>query len=261
MARLFNDAGNQSLNVASAVITDYPCTFVGMVNIDDETQNGTIMSVSDASSTGGTGQFSVRISDGSEVTGGGDGNLISCAARVGGGNAAFKLATHATGLTAGTWYQFVAVFNTSTSRSIYLNGINGVTDLDSAVIATSDRTSIGMLGDNSESHYISGHLAELAVYDYALSAADAAFFGGSLCPLLFRPERLLMYVPLGGAASPETDRIGGLDFALSGPPTASAHPRVIYPTAQILQFPTVAAVGGGLPIPVAMNNYYRQRMQ
>ena len=239
MARSFVSASSEGGDAGSAVVSGgWGFTMVGRVNISDETQRGCIMCISDSGSSGGTGQAAVIISDGEEGSGGDEGNLISAMTRNGGGSAPINNATHATGLSAGTWYQFVAVFAANDSHTIYLDGAGGVEDDQNSLLGTMDETSIGYLSDSTPNFYLDGDIADLAIYDYAMTAAEAALFSGRLNPLSYRPDQLLMFVPCYGNSAAPRDLIGGLTFTMSGSAKAAHPPSTRPKRAQVLQFPT-----------------------
>ena len=71
---------------------------------------------------------------------------------------------------------------------------------------------------------------------------------------LFSPNGLVSYLPM---INDTRDVMGNVWTENgTGSPTAFPHPNIIMPSAQILQFPPVAAAGG-VSIPVA---YHHQRM-
>lgn len=94
---------------------------------------------------------------------------------------------------------------------------------------TSDAAKSLVLGEDAAGGSdLDGQLAEVAIWDVALTAGEAATLGKGFCPLLVRPQSLVLYAPLVGAYSPETDLVGGGTGATTGT-TKVAHPRVMRP--------------------------------
>ena len=66
---------------------------------------------------------------------------------------------------------------------------------------------------------------------------------------MVRPQNLVSYTRL--VRDPDNDLITGVGWTVNGTPTVEAHPPLIFPSAQILQFPPVAAAGGTTVTPGA----------
>lgn len=75
-----------------------------------------------------------------------------------------------TAISANVWYHAAAVFASSTSRKIYVNGLWKATDTDALTTRANDVCTIGRYSDSSPSSYFSGDIAECLIYDRALSA-------------------------------------------------------------------------------------------
>jgi hypothetical protein len=73
-----------------------------------------------------------------------------------------------------------------------------------------------------------GPLAEAAMWDILLTAAEWDILGKRYSPLLVRPQNLVFYAPLFGNYSPEIDVVGGNLGTITGALKA-VHPRVYYP--------------------------------
>lgn len=101
-----------------------------------------------------------------------------------------------------------------------------------------------------------GDIAEVALWNVKLSAAQRAMLAVGCPPLMVAPESLVHYWRVTGSYSTEPDLVGGLSGTITGT-SATSNPRMYYPaTMQGRRFTTAA--GGGLSIPVAMAQY-RQR--
>ncbi len=89
-----------------------------------------------------------------------------------------------------------------------------------------------LIGANLVSnHFFQGRMAEVAIWNLALSANEMAALGSGAPIPRFRqfqagPVGRVLYVPLWGLTSPEPNIIGGYytGVSLTGSPTAAAHP-------------------------------------
>ena len=89
-----------------------------------------------------------------------------------------------------------------------------------------------------------GKMAEVGLWPgVALTQADATMLAKRFSPEFVYPQGLLRHYKLMGRVSPEPSTRGGAMTLVSAPPHFE-HPPIINPTAQILQFPPVAAAGG-----------------
>lgn len=138
-----------------------------------------------------------------------------------------------TTITAGSWFHACGVFTSATSRAAYLNGGGKGTGSTNLTPAGIDRTSVG-LGDGSAANTEfapsgTGSIAEVGVWDIALSDAEVALLSTGVSPTLVQGAHLIAYWPLLGY-SPEINLItdastlavqGSLSIA-DGPPLINA---------------------------------------
>lgn len=147
--------------------------------------------------------------------------------------------------TANVWHHACGVYTSTTSRAAYLNGGGKGTDVTSAVPGfTMDRTCIGgnrALGGPYDA--LNGRLAEVGIWNAALTDAEAASLGKGVSPLLIRPASLIWYVPCVVSTK---EVVLGTALTTSGTLTVQPHPRVTYPQRRRGNH-TVAAVAGGGP--------------
>jgi hypothetical protein len=88
---------------------------------------------------------------------------------------------------------------------------------------------------NNASNFVAGRLAEVAIWkNVVLTSAEAAILGLGYAPPLVRPGSLSLYWPLLTGNSPETELISNTGFNLTGSPTNTPHPTVLYPTGVLL---------------------------
>lgn len=140
----------------------------------------------------------------------------------------------------------LAVWTSATSRAIYLDGSNKGTDTNSSTPANMDRTSIGREMDSSPGDSWDGMIAEFAVWNVALTDAEALILAAGYSPQFVRPGSLVAYWPLFNGAVNAVDVVGGLTLTNTNTVVKTAHPRMIYPySSSVVR--NVAAVAAGTP--------------
>jgi hypothetical protein len=151
---------------------------------------------------------------------------------VGGGAAS---AIHLTPITTGIWWHICGVFLSNTSRTIYVNGINPVTAVaDVGVSWTFDHLSLGAYYDGTifASNWMNGVLAEVGLWNAALTAEEVLGLARGYIPPHIRPGNLVAWYPLidPTVAGLQRDRWkNSYDVAEStSPPTVGEHPPIIY---------------------------------
>lgn len=140
----------------------------------------------------------------------------------------------------GTWHSAIAVFTSSTSRTVYLDAdfANAGTGTTSSTPGTMAEVNLGaFLGGFN---FFDGRIAEAAVWGEVLETAEIVAYHAGWSPLLIRPRALLAYWPLHGSFSPEVDRRGGRSLTLTGAPAAAEHPMCIYPKRRQFAFASAA---------------------
>lgn len=156
-------------------------------------------------------------------------NVWYCTSRNGGSE------NNALSTTAATtnWTHVAAVYASSTSRKIFVNGVEEGSNTTSVAPAL-NRMSLAFRTDGavpslSGGAYFDGLLAHAAIWAAALSAAQIASLASGASPLLVAPETLSFYAPLGGVVSAEPN-LRGPALSVYGSPTAgSSDPRIYMP--------------------------------
>lgn len=149
----------------------------------------------------------------------------------------------------GAWHHSLTTYDwgsTANKPEHYLDGsIQTRTNIDTpsgSPVNTSTAFYIG--SDAATGSYFGGDVAEFAIWNRVLTAAEAAILGDGFSPL-FIPNGLVFYTPLIGRTSPEIELRYGSSGTVSGAVVAD-HPRIIYPTFfQDRRFTTAVAGGGG----------------
>lgn len=130
-------------------------------------------------------------------------------------------------LTTGTWAHVCGVFASNTSRTIYLNGGNNVSESTGITPSGVNKTTIGAYYYNGAiGTFLDGKLAEVGIWDVALTVNEISSLAKGYSPLFVRPENLITYVPL--IRDNDKDIVGGVTFTANGSPGVSRHSRVLY---------------------------------
>ena len=225
MARLFNDAANQSGATGVAVVAAPPFTMGTWVYMTDDTGNHPIMTIDNFAS----------LTIGWSINGtAGPGRRIGYSGR--GVGLFFVLTT--TSWTVNAWHHACVVSAAANAHAVFLDGGGKATSAVNVVAAGIDDLLLGL--NERRNEWLAGRLAESAVWNAALTDAEVAILAAGYSPLFVRPQSLVAYWPLFGRLSPEIDPVGGFDMTLVNGPTQAPHPRIIYPTRQVLSFPPSA---------------------
>ena len=255
MARLFDDGSTEYLQIESAVVSAYPIGMGCLFNSNDDAVNQVLMFVGD----GGDADRFINL----RIAGNIAGDFLEAIARQ---DASAVKAITSAGYTANTWHHAAGIWLAANERHAYLDRGNkgSNTDVISAM-ANFDRTAIGAARDSSPGAYMSGHIAEAAIWDLTDwggndAAREVAFelaiasMAKGYSPLHF-PLGLLGYWLLVRGLN---DRVGGFNMTASGT-VVSAHPRVIYPSK--IWVPHIsAAVGGSVPVIMQQMNQFNGGM-
>jgi len=132
----------------------------------------------------------------------------------------------ATAIVNNTWQHVGGVKNGTGAGAIvaYVNGSAGTPATSNLSIGnTAANLRLGTDTDATTSSY-TGRLAEVAIWNVALSAGEMAGLAKGASPLMFRRSNLKMYLPLFGVASPEPDLSGnGASGTVVGTVAAADH--------------------------------------
>lgn len=127
-------------------------------------------------------------------------------------------------VTLNAWYHMCFVAESATSRTLYLDGVSvGTSTVNAGVPGAYNNVSIGSRFVNSAvGAYHNGYLAEAAIYNEALSAADVSALAKGYSPQFVRPEKLQFYAPL---VRDLTDIRKGVTITNNNTATVIQHPR------------------------------------
>ena len=214
MSRDFNGS-SQYGEIASFSLTASPCTLAAWVKSASTSGSGkSILAVCGAG-------FHYHLIGQSTALG-----KWYCASRAGGSEA------YAAGTTAPTtsdWVHVCGVFGSSTSRVLYVNGVNEGSNATS-VAPTLSKLALGIRSDgatpSSQPSWFTGQIAEAAIYSAALDAAQVASLAAGASPIIVAPASLVFYCRLLGEASPEPNLRGAAVSLTGSPAKGASHPRI-----------------------------------
>lgn len=218
MARLFDDALSQYLEKAEAIVTAAPLTMACWFYDNDTSVDQHLMTITDTGSN--THEFSLALNRANPTT-----NVTFM-----GFDASASVATVSSAAwSANTWHHACGVCAAVNDWRVYLDGGNKGTDTTSVTPAGLDTTDVGRRNRlTGGSRYMSGRIAEAAVWSAALDDAEVAALSKGICPLLIRPQSLVAYWPLFGNDATEIDRWKNRhDLTVTGA-TKADHPRIFY---------------------------------
>lgn len=130
-----------------------------------------------------------------------------------------------TGYTANQWYSAAAVFNSVQNYSSYINGGSVANGTSTTVPNFSiGGVTIGARWNGSNfGVYASGQIAEVGIWNAALTAAEIASLAKGMTCDKIRPQSLVFYAPL---VRDLIDAKGGRSITNNNGATVATHPRV-----------------------------------
>lgn len=127
-----------------------------------------------------------------------------------------------TSYTTNTWQHACGVFASTTSRSVYLNGGSKATSTTSVSPVNLTKINIGVYRTTSPVDPFSGSMAEIGIWNAALTDDEVASLADGFTPNQIRPQSLVAYLPLVR----NTQDIKGNTWTTVGSLTAVDHPRI-----------------------------------
>ncbi len=127
------------------------------------------------------------------------------------------------------WNHVGVAINSGGSYSSYLNGAldSSGTGLSSSGANSGSITRFG--DDGSGSNLLGGRIADVAIWNGILSAAEFAALSNGARPYTIRPSLLVGYWPLDGLQSPEPDLSGNaFNGTLAGTASAFGPPNMMF---------------------------------
>ena len=218
MAYEFNGT-NQTITASAAPVTAEPLTICAWFYPTRNTARTVIVSLCDTTGGApGSQMFYALIEDGTAV-----GDPI-CATKQNGVSVVAE-AVSTSGFSTNSWNHGCAVFTSTTSRTIFLNGGSSATNSTNVTtnINTVDKTAIGCLGRSPNTAFFQGRVAEVGIWNAALTAAEVASLAKGMTCDKVRPQSLVFYAPI---VRDLTDQKGGLTITNNNGATVANHTRV-----------------------------------
>lgn len=234
MARSFDGATSDSyLSLGSAMITALPFAYFAVVKTSDSA--GAVVAQRDGSGGSafarlfvGSGSWGAQYVDDSGTAG-----------------TAFSSSP------TGNWQRLVAVFKSTTSRTIYVDSTSGTENTTTVSGSfTPDTFTIGAnISSGSVVTELDGSVAEVGICNGEPTAAMiAAFMAGKLSPAQAARSMIMAYYPLI-TNDGDIDRVGGYDLtAVNSPTYAADHPPMAASApARLIRGGTLVAGGSVVP--------------
>lgn len=154
-------------------------------------------------------------------------------------------------LSTGTWYSLCAVNDGSGNWTLYRDGTSVGTGSPGNCNSTTGQTCIGRRTYAGLNENFNGDIADIAIWNVALVAAEIDALSDGFSPTLVRPASLQLNVPL---IRDVVDLRGNASFSITGTSVAT-HPRVIQPRRRLIGF------AGTSPPPPPPSTYQGARFQ
>ena len=212
MAFTFNGT-NQYLNTASLPVSAVPLTLACWFRANDVTSTRTLLELSTSSGANGFRLLIAGAIAGDPVYAD---YLISTGTN----------AQTSSGYTANTWNHAAATFPNNTTVTACLNGGSSATSTGAALNPGPTRINVGArFSSSAPGLYMDGLIAEVGIWNAALTAAEIASLAKGMTCDKIRPQSLVFYAPL---VRDLIDQKGGLTITNNNAATVANHPR-IYP--------------------------------
>ena len=207
MAYAFNGT-NQHLSTASAPADGYPMTLAMWYRPSSVSVTARALTVSASNGHRHQLTYVPQFSQAQAVTVGGSGAVSAI------GTVSFV---------AGAWYHHAGVFASATDRSVWVDGSRIDTNTtDPGSLSTFDRVTVAA-GAVPAGVFFPGDIAEVGVWNVALTAAEIASLAKGVACRLVRPQSLVFYAPL---LRDLVDLRGGRAITNNNTATVAVHPRV-----------------------------------
>ena len=208
MAYDFVAASSQYLVTSSTPVTSTPLTMACWAVKDIGGATRTLISLGNSASA--TIRFNLASSDAALVV------AVATDPSIGG--------TSQTGTPAtGTSFHAAGVFSSSVFRLAYANGVAGTANTNNVTPTGIDRIGIGARVRSGIDLYHDGLIAEVGIWDVALTAAEIASLAAGVTCDKVRPQSLKFYAPLIRDLQDVRD---GLTITNTNSATVADHPRV-----------------------------------
>ncbi len=141
------------------------------------------------------------------------------------GGGGFSQAVSTRSVSVNSWHHIAGVYRSASSRDAYVDGGGKGSDTTTVTPAPMSRTEVGRVGGFAT--YLDGALAEVGIWNVALSDEEIRRLALGQTPLWIRPRALVFYAPL--TAGEDFDVVRGLSLVASGAPGVRGHPPIVMP--------------------------------
>lgn len=125
-----------------------------------------------------------------------------------------------------SWWHACAIEAADNDHKLYNHGELKISTT-SRTPSSIDRLTIGIRADATPDFPFAGSVAAFALWDAALTEAEALSLQKGYSPLLIRPQNLVSCLPL--IRDNDADLIDGVIWTASGSPGVGTHPYVLHP--------------------------------
>lgn len=195
---------SQDISFASVPVTAAPLTMAFWGNMDAASSNENAVSISDAASNN---FFAIRF------------NNRNIQARTS-ASGTVSNATTSTQLTLNTWFHAAGVYSSDSLRTAYLNAGGAGTNTNTRTPSGIDR---GNIGSRTSDNFINGRLAEVGIWNAALTVEELQMLTDGFTCNQVRPQSLVFYAPLIRDLS---DLAQGRTLTNNNGATVDIHPRI-----------------------------------
>jgi hypothetical protein len=216
MAYDFTAASSQYLSTANAPITNFPCTIACWYRIKSTSISCVLISLD----SGATSRIQLSVNGITTPK-----RAVQLATVDSSGNIGI-VPVNENSYNINTWYHACGVYENSTTLSSYFNGLSGISTGGSGLVSVTginkiligSRTSAGTIGG-----YHDGNIAEVGIWNAALTAAEVASLAKGMTCDKVRPQSLVFYAPL---VRDLIDAKGGRTITNNNGATVANHPQV-----------------------------------
>lgn len=195
MARLFDDANQEYLEVDVPIVTAPPFTISAWASTD-VVQNQTVLFIGDKDLGINGDWWRLRfISPQQDI----EFDALHAGTR--------RRARTTVQFSTNTYHHVCGIEAATDDRRVFIDGGGKGTDTNNNVVSNVDRSSIGRSGDSSPSDYMSGLISQVAVWNIALTDEEVASLAAGVSPLALHRDNLIYYNPLG-TSGPGLDVVG-----------------------------------------------------
>lgn len=182
MAYAFSTANSRYLSTSSTPVTAVPLTLAAWFNFPSVGVNQSIVSINSVGEVN-TNAFRLVLNGFNEVA------AVT--------NAGSNASTPTPAITNGVWNHGCGVFTASNSRTSYANGIAAAVNTASFTPLALSMITIGAnINGSAVAAQANGNIAEVGIWNAALSAMEIRSLARGTSPILIRPQSLVFYVPL-----------------------------------------------------------------